>query len=328
MAHMASRQPFVCSFCQDSLRDPVNLACSCTICECHIKNASRIECKNCEKIYYLPDPRIKENTRLRKLIIKEKRNLARSDETQTSSCFTEIKKSIDEVKELFEKYDMESLSFDKMHESHFKKLENDIYTRRFQLKQIVDEIANDMLEKLSTSKSNYQQQKILNKPYEDKEDFDELIEQVDSVNNKYHKESLHVLNQNMNMLKSRLVELEKWKVGLKSYCLKFGTLNDKRTLKPIFGFLKHKTTPNENEQDSNHVDLEQVNRSCAVLNLFDGSNSLQQNQAEHVVESASAAITSFSNLQFQAQANSLPNAVILPRANEPQLNSRDRKSVV
>jgi hypothetical protein len=326
-AQMANRKSFVCSFCQDFLRDPVNLACSCTICECHVKNATRIECKNCEKIYYLPDPRIKENTLLRKLIRKEERR-NRSDVGQTT--FASIKKSIDEVKVLFEKYDIESLNFDKMHENHFKKLENDINTRRVQLKQIVDELANDMLEKLSTSKSNYQQQKTLNKPYDDKEDFDEFIEKVDSLDIKYHKESLHVLNQNANMLKCRLTELEKWKVGLESYCLKFGATNEKRALKPIFGFLKHKTTQNENEneQESNQVERDQVNRSCAILNLFDGSNSLLQNQAEQVFESFESTcgpITSFSNLQFQAQANSLPNAVILPIANKSQLNSSRRQ---
>ena len=312
---MAAHTSLICALCKDFLSDPVNLPCWCTVCKHHLNNKSQITCLACDETFYLPDERIKENTRLKNII---QTGGYGTDDERTFRL--NVQKSVRELKELFKQYTLKSTEFDHKHSTRFNQLEREINDRRAKFKNSIDEIADEMLGKLRESKNIYQQQKEFNKPYED-EDFEEFIEKFNNVNIKgAETERLNTeLNQNINMLKSKLTEIDEWKVGLQKYSLAYSITCERRALKPIFGFLKHKAKPSENRINQNqNLDQDQNDHSRSALNLFDGSNSLFQNQSDQFFESTSQTrgsgpITSFSNVQFRPQVDSMPDFVFLPQ---------------
>jgi hypothetical protein len=260
-----ARSLFICNICNDYLNDPVNLPCHCTVCNDHLTK-SEIKCQSCNETFVLPHEGIRENKKLKQIIergghlTEEERNFKQT-----------IEKSIESIEDLFEEYNLKETEFDRLHSAHFQKLEESINERSKLFKAKIDEITNGMIDKLKISKAKYEENKLLNRPYNNTEDFQNLLNKFKNMNRRQkeiYKMKLE-LDYNLSTLKSRLGEIDLWKVELKKYKLTEFKC-EKRLLKPYFGSLKHhevKTEIVKNEFITPETKLDKSSSSCSEFSL-------------------------------------------------------------
>ena len=93
-----------------------------------------------------------------------------------------------------------------------------------------------MIKKLKASKTIYEEQKVLNKPFESKVYLKERLEKFKCLSFKDEKIKLE-LAHNAEILNSALAQIISWKDGLENYCItsyKFET----HSIKKVFRLFK------------------------------------------------------------------------------------------
>lgn len=264
---MDTRSFFICNICNNFLNNPYYLPCHCLVCKHHLYRKSSIECIKCSKKFSLPHDDVKENAQLKNLIesgfyfTEEEKKLKQS-----------LNKSVTLLQELYKEFQEKDNEFDKLHKVHFDKLGEEIKIRHMQLVSQADEIKNELLEKLNESRKLYLSSKVLNRPYSADNDFDLILERFKTPNLQIRNaETVYAeLEQNFDLLKSRIKCINEWKSGLNNYNLSEFKC-EKRFLKQFIGFLKHKEIKLENSDG--HVSTSVSNTMPIVTPMV--SNSLK-----------------------------------------------------
>ena len=309
-----ARSLFICNICNDYLNDPVNLPCHCTVCNHHLTK-NEITCQSCNETFALPHEGIRENKKLKQIIergghlTEEERNFKQS-----------IEKSIESIEDLFEAYNLKETEFDHLHSAHFQKLEESINERSKLFKAKIDEITNGMIDKLKISKAKYEENKLLNRPYSNAEEFHKILNKFKIMNPRQKEiyKMKYELDYNVSTLKARLGEIDLWKLELEKYKLTEFKC-EKRLLKPYFGSLKHhevKTESVKTEFISSETKIDKSSPPCSEF-------SLKQKESIDItpVQSSNSEITILNNkLPTLAPKNFIEN---IPYTNEVDKETPD-----
>ena len=261
---MNSRALLICNICTNFLNDPIYLPCHCSICKYHLdeKSSHTIECNFCRETFVIPVEGFRENKKA-KFIIETEGHL--SDEEKqlkqdvvTSSLYLE---------NLFDQFKMHESEFEMLHDIHFGDLKKNIALRSSLLKAKIDEIVNDMMNKLASSEQLYNDHKASNKTFTSQEQFKRELDKFRHPNLSINKIEVLKIEQDkyIDELRMKLEEIAFWKKGLESYRLSEFNC-EKRILKKLFGFMRQShTTTTSTSTISTPSNLTSVNNTNALV---------------------------------------------------------------
>ncbi len=242
---MSIKSDLLCGICKKIFKEPIFLPCHCTVCKEHVEeftNKSKmIKCNHCDEEFDVPSNGFKENSRL-KLIIEKNAHLSEEEKdlkNNIESNYVEYQRVLKELK--LKEAEFKSISFD-----HFAEIRRNIDLRRETLKQRIDNIAEEMIEKAKKLEESYKKDvELTNKLNHSEEDFQnetqKLVEMFRDPDILRKSAIVRKLEHDGKLaeLQAKLNRYDWLKHYLKAYKFEknFEFEND------FFGYLKHDETP-------------------------------------------------------------------------------------
>jgi len=149
------KSSLTCSYCSKIYKDPIELPCSHHLCKEHltektVAKENRIKCGECKSDFEVKDKDFKTNNLVKKQI---------DDHVYLSDEEFSLKKQIEEsIRQFFEMYEQFTLNKTKLDldvHNHFKEIRFQLDQHREELKQKIDDIYMEMIDKSKTFEATY-----------------------------------------------------------------------------------------------------------------------------------------------------------------------------
>ena len=144
---MSKKQSFICSHCNKIFKNPILLPCYDTICESHLREEmvlkhKSIECKTCKQTFSLDGLKVGPNKHLQAELDHE---IYFSDEEK--SLKNALLESCANFDQMSQKYQESKSNFGSESKAHFERLRRQLDQKRENLKEKIDEIYLEMIER-------------------------------------------------------------------------------------------------------------------------------------------------------------------------------------
>jgi hypothetical protein len=138
------KSSLTCSYCSKVLKDPIELPCKHNLCKEHLteKNENKIKCGECKQEFEVKDNEFKPNNLVKKLLDD---HLYLSDEE--FSLKKQIQDSIRQFFQMYEQFTLNKTKLDLDVHNHFQEIRFKLDEHREELKQKIDDIYMEMIEK-------------------------------------------------------------------------------------------------------------------------------------------------------------------------------------
>ena len=150
------KSEYQCQVCSKILKDPIHLPCHDTICHAHLTDGTakdgRITCVECKETFVVKNMDSKVN-RWAKRILETEGHLS----PEEKSAKSEMQKILNEFQQLYNKLQQEHALFELGSHDHFAEIKRQIDLQREELKEKIDQIYFDMINKVEQHEAFYKQ---------------------------------------------------------------------------------------------------------------------------------------------------------------------------
>ena len=149
------KSTLTCSYCSKLFKDPIELPCSHNLCKGHLVEKSvvqhnKIKCGDCKKDFKVKDNEFKTNNFVKKLLDE---HICFSDEE--ISLKKQIQDSIRTFFQVYEEFCLNKTNRDLDVHNHFQEIRRNIDLHREKLKEKIDDIYMEMIEKTKKFEAAY-----------------------------------------------------------------------------------------------------------------------------------------------------------------------------
>jgi hypothetical protein len=179
-----------CSYCSRIFKDPILLPCNDTICRQHlsekeVKQANKIKCKECQQECQVKGNEFKSNETIVKLIESQSHL---SDEEKNLK--QEIEASIRRFFEIYDQFMQNKTQLESDVYDHFQELRFQIYQHREELKKKIDDIALQMIDKVTENQDSFS--KNLKANYSSFDDSKSLENELNEIEELFRNPNLFI----------------------------------------------------------------------------------------------------------------------------------------